>query len=164
MSTLIVKNLDAPTGESIVAPDLKLPQGSVIQVVTYNETDTTSSSIQTASTSPVSTGKSVTITPSSTSNKIVLMANFNANGSASNDGMVFKFYRGSTGLGPNSGQIWFNSNSTNFHGAQNLLYTDEPSTTSATTYTLYYRSLSGGTVRISQDWQGINLVAMEIAG
>ena len=34
MSTLIVKNLDAPTGESIVAPDLTLPHGSVIQVVT----------------------------------------------------------------------------------------------------------------------------------
>ena len=34
MSTLIVKNLDAPTGESIVAPDLTLPQGAVIQVTT----------------------------------------------------------------------------------------------------------------------------------
>ena len=40
MSTLIVKNLDAPTGESIVAPDLQLnvassdlPTGSILQVV-----------------------------------------------------------------------------------------------------------------------------------
>jgi hypothetical protein len=39
MSTLIVKNLDAPTGESLVAPDLQLsissgdlPSGSVLQV------------------------------------------------------------------------------------------------------------------------------------
>lgn len=32
MSTLIVKNLDAPTGESIVAPDLQLPSGSVVQI------------------------------------------------------------------------------------------------------------------------------------
>jgi len=164
-SILKVDQIQLANGSTPTAGDLGLnTTGSVLQVVTYNETDTTSSSVQTASTSFVSSGKSVTITPRSTSSKIVLMANFNANGQASSDGMVFKFYRNSSALGPNNGQIWYDNAANNFHGAQNLLYTDEPSSTSATTYTLYYRSNSGGTVRIAQDWQGVNLVAMEIAG
>lgn len=157
MSTIYADNIQPNLGSGVSIP------GHVVQVVTYNEADTTSSALTTTSTSFVSTGKSISITPSSDTSKIVLMANFNANDTTANNGMVFKFYRGSTGLGPNSGQIWFNNNSTNFHGAQNLLYTDEPSSTSATTYTLYYRTLGGSQVRIAQDWQGINLVAMEIA-
>jgi hypothetical protein len=72
MSTLIVKNLDAPTGESIVAPDLQLPSGSVVQVVQGTSTDDTIAT----STSYSNTNLSVSITPSSTSNKILLIAHF----------------------------------------------------------------------------------------
>jgi hypothetical protein len=60
MSTLIVKNLDAPTGESIVAPDLQLPSGSVIQVV-HNVQNGASNAISSSSMS--SMGRSITITP-----------------------------------------------------------------------------------------------------
>jgi len=164
MSKIYVDEILPKDNAKITAADLQLPAGSVIQVITYNETDTDSWGISTTSTSFVSTGKSVTITPRSTSSKIVLMANFNANGNASGDGLVFKFYRNSSAIGSNHGQIWYTNGATNFHGAQNLLYTDEPSSTSATTYTLYYKSNSGGQCRIAQDWQSINLVAMEIAG
>jgi hypothetical protein len=72
MSTLIVKNLDAPTGESIVAPDLQLPSGSVVQVV-HNQTTTDSGNeITTTSTSLVGSGIQVRITPTSSTSKILV--------------------------------------------------------------------------------------------
>ena len=158
MSTLYVDTLTEKTaGNGVQIP------GHVVQVVTYNSPETSSSATSTASTSFVSTGYSVTITPTATSSKIILQANFNANDTTAANGLVFKFYRNGTALGSTNGQIWYNDNSTNFHGAQSLLHTDEPSTTSSTTYTLYYKSNGGSTVRIANDWQSVNIVAMEIA-
>lgn len=67
MSTLIVKNLDAPTGESIVAPDLQLPSGSVVQVVTemYSTatyiSGTTGAIILSASITPTDANNSILI-------------------------------------------------------------------------------------------------------
>jgi len=158
MSTLYVDTINEKTsGNGVQIP------GHVVQVVTYNSPETSSSATSTASTSFVSTGYSVTITPTATSSKIILQANFNANDTTAANGLVFKFYRNGTALGSTNGQIWYNDNSTNFHGAQSLLHTDEPSTTSSTTYTLYYKSNGGSTVRIANDWQSVNIVAMEIA-
>lgn len=163
MSKIYVDQILPKENAQISAPNLQLPAGSVVQVVTFNSSETNSSATSTSSTSFASTGYSVTITPTSASSKIVLQCNFNANDSTANNGMVFKFYRDGSSIGSGNGQIWFNNNSTNFHGAQNLLYTDEPNTTSPITYALYFRALGGSSVRIANDWQSTNIVAMEIA-
>lgn len=94
MSTLIVKNLDAPTGESIVAPDLQLPSGSVVQVadITYSAT----SSVTTNSASYVDTGFTpLTITPQLAGSRIKVSFNGlvpHINPAATNHGVALRIY------------------------------------------------------------------------
>ena len=87
MSTLVIKELSAPSGEVIKVAagktlDLKsqgtttLPTGSVLQVVSATQDDTTA--IVTTSSTYVTTGFNATITPSSTSSKIRIDASFMA--------------------------------------------------------------------------------------
>jgi hypothetical protein len=76
MSTLIVKNLDAPTGESIVAPDLQLPQGSVVNVYRYEYEITAanggSQTLNTTSFTDFRGLSAVTYTPQKAGNKLFI--------------------------------------------------------------------------------------------
>lgn len=82
MSTLIVKNLDAPTGESIVAPDLQLPQGAVVQV-----RNRLKSNMEAYSSHAWHTVLEDTITPSSSASTI-LITGIVAFSMSAGDGMV----------------------------------------------------------------------------
>ena len=108
MSTLTVKELAAPTGYDLKIAsgetlDLKsqgtvtMPTGSVLQTVTANILGTTTTNIS----SFVSTVVAATITPSSTSSKILVMMNGGMNGFAGGSGGQVgytKIYRGTTAL------------------------------------------------------------------
>ena len=120
---------------------LALPTGSVLQVVSATKSDTQSAS--TAVFVDV-TGLSLSITPSSTSNKIFLVCNINIDGQGRYFGL--KFVRGSTdiGIGDADGsrtrltvssmrnQSASNDNYVMHNSSASFL--DSPSTTSATTY------------------------------
>ena len=96
------------------------------------------------------TGATLTITPKSTSNKILLMFDL---GAYSNNGSTFPipYYaivRGSTVIHQKSG-FYLDARSSGTVFGQQLFracmsYLDSPSTTSATTYKLQYKSASGG--------------------
>ena len=120
--------------------------GNILQVVSTTKTDT----FTTSSTSKVDiTGMSASITPQSTSNKILVDVNLSYGGNN------FNFYcdllRGSTVIGaPGSGN---NNCTVSLCGITNttyqifnspILFLDSPSTTSATTYKLQIACQSGG--------------------
>ena len=173
--------------------------GSVIQMVshvtdatTYFERNTTANAYQLLNTTNANDGTShmsVSITPSSTSSKIMIMMNLNwALDGADVYNTVFALDRSGTMLLPTAAGdrrlaiaaaspiSGTSSPATGMH-TQHMLYVDEPSTTSAITYTVAYSSpTSGSTARL---WfnrtdtdtdtavyeRGIStLIAKEIAG
>ena len=134
MSTLKVNSIQNTSGENNL--------GTILQVVQSVKTDTSSTNSP-AETAFVDTGLSVTITPSSSSNKILVLWNIFIGSGADNVTML-KLQRGSSDilLGDASGS---RIRVTQAQGArynddpwqsdiQSGQYIDSPSTTSATTY------------------------------
>ena len=136
--------------------------GKVLQVVNYGTFAETSASGAT----DVLTDLAVTITPSSASSKILVLANYSI-GSSGSDALS-RLYRDRTALGsfiksrPSS--TW-----ANFMNTHAINYLDSPSTTSAVTYAIYIRSISAITYFNRNGASTINnaystITAMEIAG
>ena len=117
--------------------------GQVIQVV--GATDGTQRSTTSSSFVTASNTLSVSITPSSASNKIFVITNGQMQTSSSTYASFFTIYRGATNLGDGTyGMGSFNDGDSYFNGGFSFSYLDSPSTTSATTYQLYLRTQSGG--------------------
>ena len=129
MSTLSVDTIQGQTASSVV----KIP-GHVIQVISAAKTDTFSSS----STSFTDvTGLSVTITPSSSSSKILVSVHFTAAATGANSPR-FNLVRGSTNIAQPSGSVpsslQLNTSASQDGRMGSIVFLDSPSTTSATTY------------------------------
>ena len=116
--------------------------GYVIQVLSTTKTDTFSSSATNTFTDI--TGLSVTITPSSTSNKILIIASVQGGNPSSN--AYFRLIRGSTaiGIGDTSGSRSSVSssniivNNSNAMSGSTFNFLDSPSTISSTTYKIQF--------------------------
>jgi hypothetical protein len=139
--------LPASTGTVLTnASNTNFPTGSVLQVVqTYS-----ASGFVTTSGSPQNTGISASITPSSSSNKILVLLSTNGytnrnSVSVSYGDYYMYIYRGGSAIFSCRSGINFGVTSwTDMFPAQcNYTYLDSPSTTSSTTYT-YYVSTSNG--------------------
>jgi hypothetical protein len=127
--------------------------GKVLQVVQGIKTDTASTTSQTF----VTTGLSVSITPSSTNSKILVfaMTSFGLDPNQSN--VYASLYRDSTAIiqgdaasnRPRITTMNYVGNG-NFGGQTSIVYLDSPSSTSALTYAVYYRSSEGGTVYVNR--------------
>ncbi len=170
-STLVLTNA---TGLAAAA----MPAGSVLQVVSTNLATTFS----VASTTYTDiTGVSVTITPSSASNKIFVSVNVPACVSGVSSGACLQLVRGSTAIGngtaaSNRPGCATEINEAHTYAAQTNAwnYLDSPATTSATTYKVQVLVQTGFTVyvnRSNDDGDGpargrsaSNITVMEIKG
>ena len=151
-----------------------LPAGSVLQVKSSTSTSTTT--MATSSYADV-TGLSVSITPSSTSSKILVIIDIHIN-PANTMGVLWKAVRDTTDIavnnasststggsysdvGSNAGVVW-NGNS--------ISHLDSPTTTSAITYKVQARGTSSSAFGINRrtsaaDFGGVSSITlMEIAG
>jgi len=143
--------------------------GKVLQVVTGTYTAFTN----TTSTSFVATPLSVSITPSSSSNKVFVTTTFGAGAESpySSGGPFWSIFRGSTNLGNSSTgfQSLYANVAGNTGGAGSMQILDNPSTTSATTYAVYFRTQSASyETRIGGQYAGngdgmCTITAMEIS-
>jgi len=136
--------------------------GQVIQVL--SATDSTSRSTTSTSFVTGSNTLSVTITPSSASNKILVIVGCCIRALDASDA-YYTIYRGSTDLGASSNKGFQNGNAnvTMSFGANVL---DSPATTSATTYQLYFRMGAGGNSGASINYENSkgSITVMEIKG
>lgn len=147
MSTLYVDAITEKTlGNGVQIADLVPAAGSVVQVVSANKTDVFTASL--TSTKVGITGLSASITPSSTSSKILVMSNVFV---ASNVAVFYHFWlfrdgsivQGATGDAAGSRTRdygFFYTGNTSSNVGQNLVlpqYLDSPATTSSTTYQIY---------------------------
>jgi hypothetical protein len=128
------------SGQSI--PKAALPTGSVLQVVSTTKSDTFSSSA--INTWTDITGLTVSITPTSSSSKILITASVQGSNTSTN--AYFRLVRNSTavGVGDASGsrsQVSsaniFNSGGNEMSGSS-FQFLDSPSTTSSTTYKIQF--------------------------
>ena len=123
--------------------------GKILQVVTASNTLT------------------VDITPSSSSNKIYVIAHFNCYGSNSNTNIFYTLYRGSTNLGNGTNGMalhkpqYTTSYNTASHNAC-IQILDEPSSSSQQTYQVYL-SAAGGTAHINYHDGKSVITAMEVS-
>lgn len=171
MTTLYVDNIAPNLQSKISAPNLQLPSGSVVQVVEASN----STQIVTTSSSFVTANLSASITPSSTTSKILIIVAYQGgpvdNGAADayaafaitkDSGSSFLNKAGIRGYDyGGSGSIVFCGNI--------LTYYDAPSTTSSLTYAVYHRlhsgdSLYNNTLGPGSDQNASTITLMEIAG
>lgn len=158
-----IVNADIATAAAIATT--KLGTGAVLQVVTA--TDSTSRSTTSTSYVTGSNTLSVTITPSSASNKIFIQVSSsgyrNTSGSA-----YYTIFRGATNLASSSGKLtMFNVNDK--YMPISISFLDSPATTSPTTYQVYFK-MSGASPEVylnpSDNGEPVTatITAFEIAG
>ena len=141
----------------------KLSAGKVLQVVSTTKTDTFSASIAGGAFTDV-TGLTVSITPSSTSNKILVLSTLYGSSGDSNiyGSTGFRIFRDAVGLHPanvsnrkgTSGTVLqgmtFNTGISNV----NFNYLDTPSSTSSLTYKVQVMNTSSGTTSVNVNRSG----------
>jgi hypothetical protein len=135
--------------------------GAVLQVVS---TQSQSAEIATSSSSYVTTGISASITPTSSTSKILILLSCTLDNQASGRQMVVTFYRGGTDLASTRGTTQLYSDGGRVQASGSCMYLDSPATASSTTYTVYFRSTTGGnTVKFANDNTMTSFTLMEIA-
>jgi len=157
VSTLKVKGISAPTGY-----DLQMPAGSILQVEnavlqTHNVTTT--------SQTYVDTGLADSITPKFSTSKILIHVDLNGiyRGTATGDA-TFNLVRGSTELETISSMAMYHLSTgvSEQSGSASFTFLDSPNTTSATTYKVQFRSITGSSVLINVRYNASNLVRSSI--
>lgn len=140
-----------------------ISSGAVVQIVGA----TTSTTVSTTSASYVDSGLTVTITPTSASNKVMLFVSsaFDFERAASSYAAAIRLYRSTTGLTGDVINDQVNQGSgTETGGASqfNLIYLDSPATTSATTYKIQMYGSGGTRVRSQSNSTIGSIIAMEV--
>lgn len=139
-----------------------LPSGCVIQVVStpYSAYTTTTN------TSLVATGVTASITPRFATSKILVLVSMNGlHNSTSSGAMHFELYR------DGSSQTYLddiNGYNGSMDSGTSYQYFDSPATTSATTYAMYWKSITGTNIQLNNYYTGNNrtvssMTLMEIA-
>jgi hypothetical protein len=127
----------------------KLPAGTVLQVVSTNYSTLTSS----ASTTWVDSGVTASITPSSSTSKILVIVNCNGAGkSAANsaNALGLRLLRGSTTISGIDTYFADTNSALQIYASSGITYLDSPATTSSTTYKVQISAMANaGTVYIN---------------
>ena len=164
-----IVDTDMLAAGAVTAP--KRGAGAILQVVQTFKND----SFSTSSTSYVDiTGFSVTITPSSTSNKILLLSFAGISTDGGSSVQYMNLLRGSTAIAQPSSSTGFSSTATNYpYTTGNMVpwsysFLDSPNTTSATTYKWQIKGYTATQYinqRSTSDMPRTStMIAMEVAG
>ena len=160
MSTLYVDTINEKTsGNGIYIP------GHVLQVV---QQENTIGAISTSSTSFIATGHIISITPSSSSSKILISLTGGQITYSSPDKLRTRLYRkiGTGSYSDLTGDFQRVSQNSTYDFGHSFSYLDSPSTTSTVYYQPYFRSQGGNL--IYYDYTNIDtnamLTIMEIGG
>jgi hypothetical protein len=135
--------------------------GKVLQVVTATDStvrSTTSTSFVTASNT-----LSLSITPSSASNKILIIVTSNT--SSSSDYSYYTIYKGATNLGDATYGFasTFDANQGGTGSTTAINYLDSPASTSALTYQVYFKAAGSATGNLNFRGSLSSITAMEIS-
>lgn len=165
LTTLNASNLSSGTVPVARLPAVAIGGGKVLQVVSTNSTTQFTSN---ANSYTDITGMSVSITPSASNSKILVMTDFSADTENDNTNYGFQLKRGSTSIGNGvSGNVVAHMNANEFD-TMAITFLDSPSTTSATTYKLQFKSFNGGYLSFNRSQSSLtyqtasNITVLEI--
>jgi len=132
--------------------------GKVLQVVQGIST----TSVSSTSSTYVTTGLSASITPSSTSSKILVLTNFASQIATSSNTIRLTLKRGATDIDTSGdGFAKLRVTANNLFGNTPMNVLDSPATTSSTTYEAFFKSSSGTAEVMAGNSSGI-MILMEI--
>jgi hypothetical protein len=156
-----IVNADINASAAIAGTKISGSFGKVLQVVsaTYNTQETTSSN------SYVTSNLTVSITPSSASNKILVFASavIATSGTATHNGVTL--YRNSTNLSTDDSMAHSYGDAGSVRCNIGVHYLDSPATTSSTAYTIYFKAGSGAHAQYIHINDSMSVItAIEIAG
>jgi len=176
VSTLNVNNINEAGGVDavITAGDIEadaitavnasaLPAGSILQVVKFE----TGTSTTTTSSSYIDSALASSITPSSASSKVLILASIGQFGNNNTAGAALaRLYRGDTATGVALGlqqmiEAYNNNGSGLTVNEASIIYLDEPATTSSVTYTVGLLSQSSSNTSYMRRQQ--TMLLLEVA-
>lgn len=129
----------------------------ILQVVT----GTTNTQATFTSSTPATTGITATITPQSSTSKILVLASIGGCNKQSNDtGLNLWIYRNGSQLLKTGSAICRNSTGNEENGHASALYLDNPSTTSATTYAIFGASSANNIYAIAQHQSAYSVIVL----
>ena len=147
------------TISAITALPAAIPTGRVLQVIQGSD----AIQLSTTSTSLVDIGLSASITPSSSSNKVLIIVD--AQGQMpDNVGWGNAIVRGSTSIFQTNTYSNYDSSASQTNTRASYCYLDSPSTTSVTAYKLQVYCYNPGTVLQNEGSNKTTITLMEIAG
>jgi hypothetical protein len=137
--------------------------GNVLQVV--DSGPAASANYSTTSTSFQTTGWSATVTPTSATSKILLFFNAQVYKGTTDTYIGITLYRNGSNVVSTGNNYWFLNRLLTGSNVQVMAhYYDSPASTSAQTYTIYFKSWDGNIVYIGDQGYGVpRLLLMEIA-
>ena len=137
-------------------PASGMPTGSVIQTVTA----AISTNASTTSSSAGATGLTASITPIATTSKILITTTIaGAYATGTGKELVFYLYKNGSSLVNYIGDIYVNG--ANIISTQSFNYIDSPSTTSSTTYAIYFSISAGGTGQINSSGGQVSTITLQ---
>jgi len=156
--------LTLPAVSGTVLTDTSPKAGNVIQVVQ----GTYATGVSITSSSYVDLGLSASITPTSSSSKILVIVSVQGlylpSGGSNNDCIGVKLLRGSTDINIMAGQLFYrNSTSVSQTSASYASYLDSPATTSSTTYKIQWRTENSRPVNVNVGGETSTITLLEIA-
>lgn len=147
-------------GQVLASSDMNLLRGAVRILQVVNATYATSGS--STSSSYADTGLTVTITPTSSTSKVLVICNLTIYNSAASTSAALKLLRGATTVVNTTGYA-FSTGGTQ-SGDPMIMALDSPATTSATIYKLQYARESGaGSVFVFPNNNHGQITVMEIS-
>ena len=152
------------TGKTVTLPSGT--GGKILQVVQTAYT-TDDSTISTGPSSFTNTGCTASITPSSSSNKILVMLNMRTHKNPGSGEVGARIMRGSSAAFSGISSDYYDTAS-GIGGNINIQWLDSPSTTSSTTYTAQFCRYGSATAYINRDYNSNNngvtyLTLMEVS-
>jgi hypothetical protein len=135
----------------------QLPTGSIIQIVQGQM----STQVSTTSTTFVSATLNASITPSSSSNKILVMVSGPGGSNTSGGITYYTIYRDATNIIPATFS-GYNYSSAMLYAPVTINYLDSPATTSSTTYTVYFKTSAVSSVLLSAGGGTSTITLMEV--
>ena len=149
MSTLKVNSI-IPTGGVPTGGG-----GGIVQIKQTVKTDTTSANNNSQSSYIDMSGMTVSITPTSSTSKILIYFTVNVSAEATDRNNSIRLLRGSTVIGAGTGgsttncSIYVRTKDNDYLENKSFMFLDSPNTTSATTYKLQWCAEgSGGSARV----------------
>jgi hypothetical protein len=138
-----------------------LPAGTVLQVVSFASSNTTSTSLSTYQ----PTALTASITPKFATSKIYIMVSGQVDSTVSATQVNVTVFKNGVNLVGSAGFTSLYSSASRIIGNESLSYLDSPATTSATTYAVYFLSGSStGPVVFNFSNSTGSITLMEIAG